>query len=370
MLVMILALSTICLGQDKTFGGPDSIIAGPFGEPRMVMSEGGEWSYPIKVFANNEVETFVPNITSTGWISWHVTEFREKGTYYTYLYIYHRKSHNTGRETIYVDTHARTVLVDRPLSVPSHFEISKAPLELSKSIAKITTLVTEDAKRFHGMTVQESISREKNVVARMALCSGPGNPSPDCNLSDSDFQKKYPTYATNSQRLIQGAKPGINCGIGTNISCYYDETENSEVNRPVGQVLSSGCLTKSGVGLSKHPGAELGGICALSDTQGVDFSAWLQIMRSEIERTWDLSVPDEVNPPIQQSGMVAIRLKVLPSGHIVEGSQVLEGRSGITKLDEAAWSALTVSSYSPLPEEFHGRFMELRVYFLYNMKNQ
>ena len=79
--VSILAVSMLCVGQDTTSGGPDSIIAGPFGEPRMVMSEGGEWSYPIKVFANADVEAFVPDITSQGWISWHVAEFRRKGTY-------------------------------------------------------------------------------------------------------------------------------------------------------------------------------------------------------------------------------------------------------------------------------------------------
>ena len=51
----------------------------------------------------------------------------------------------------------------------------------------------------------------------------------------------------------------------------------------------------------------------------------------------------------------------------MEGSMVLEGRSGDTGLDRAAWGALTGSNYPPLPREFHGPYLELRAVFLYNM---
>jgi hypothetical protein len=47
---------------------------------------------------------------------------------------------------------------------------------------------------------------------------------------------------------------------------------------------------------------------------------------------------------------------------------VLEGRSGYTSLDRAAWGALTGSNYPLLPEDFHGPYLELRAIFLYNMK--
>lgn len=218
-LVAVIASSALCLSQDATSGGPDSIIAGPFGEPRMVMSEGGEWSYPIKVFADSKVETFVPDITSPGWVSWHVAEFRQEGTYFTYLYIYHRKSRNTGRETVYVNTRTNTAMIVRPLVPPIQVDISKAPLELSQSISKTTALVKEDAERFRGSTVQEDILREKSVVAKMALCSGSGGSNPDCGLSDSEFLKKHPVYSGTSPQLIPGAVPGVNCGVGTERSC-------------------------------------------------------------------------------------------------------------------------------------------------------
>lgn len=123
-------------------------------------------------------------------------------------------------------------------------------------------------------------------------------------------------------------------------------------------------------GLSMHPGAGSGGIEVLSDTQGVDFSNWIQRWHHETARTWDPLIPDEVNAPILKSGTVAIRFKVLPNGRLMEGGMVLEGRSGDVALDRAAWGALTGSNYPPLPKEFHGPYLELRAYFLYNMEPQ
>ena len=122
-------------------------------------------------------------------------------------------------------------------------------------------------------------------------------------------------------------------------------------------------------GLARHPGAG-GGVEVLSDTQGVDFSNWLQRWHWETERTWDPLIPDEVNPPIMKTGQVMIRFKVLPNGRLMEGSMTLEGTSGDTALDRAAWGALTGSNYPPLPREFHGPYLELRALFMYNMEPQ
>jgi hypothetical protein len=123
-----------------------------------------------------------------------------------------------------------------------------------------------------------------------------------------------------------------------------------------------------GGGLSRHPGAGTGGIEVLSDTQGVDFNSWLARWHWETERTWDPLIPDEVNPPILKAGMVVIRFKVLPNGRLMDGSLILEGRSGDVALDRAAWGALTGSNYPPLPRDFHGPYLELRAFFLYNME--
>jgi TonB family protein len=122
-----------------------------------------------------------------------------------------------------------------------------------------------------------------------------------------------------------------------------------------------------GGGLSRHPGAG-SGYEILSDTQGVDFSAWIARWHYITQRTWDPLIPDEVNPPILKSGIVAVRFKVLPNGQVTD--MQLDGRSGDTGLDRAAWGAITGSSYPPLPRDFHGPYLELRAYFLYNEQPQ
>jgi hypothetical protein len=132
---------------------------------------------------------------------------------------------------------------------------------------------------------------------------------------------------------------------------------------------SGGIGNTGGGGLARHPGAGTGEPEILSDTQGVDFRNWMQRWHHETENTWDPLIPDEVNPPILKSGMVVIRFKVLPNGRLMEPNGViLEGRSGDTALDRAAWGALTGSNYPPLPKDFHGPYLEVRAYFLYNMQ--
>jgi TonB family protein len=130
---------------------------------------------------------------------------------------------------------------------------------------------------------------------------------------------------------------------------------------------SYGEQPSGGGGLARHPGAG-SGFEVLSDTQGVDFSAWLARWHYITQRTWDPLIPDEVNPPILKSGVVAVRFKVLPNGQVTD--MQLDGRSGDTGLDRAAWGAITGSSYPPLPREFHGPYLELRAYFLYNEQPQ
>ncbi len=129
----------------------------------------------------------------------------------------------------------------------------------------------------------------------------------------------------------------------------------------------NGNQPSGGSGLARHPGAG-SGFEVLSDTQGVDFSSWLSRWHYITQMTWDPLIPDEVNPPILKSGIVAVRFKVLPNGQVTD--MQLDGRSGDTGLDRAAWGAITGSSYPPLPREFHGPYLELRAYFLYNQQPQ
>jgi outer membrane biosynthesis protein TonB len=155
------------------------------------------------------------------------------------------------------------------------------------------------------------------------------------------------------------AKPNFAMGSANPADALRDAMRGSRSGPGAAQ------MPPGGGQMPMHPGAG-GGVQVLSDTQGVDFSSWLLRWHRETERTWDPLIPDEVNPPILKKGAVVIRFKVLPNGRLQEGSMVLEGRSGDTGLDRAAWGALTGSNYPPLPHDFHGPYLELRAIFLYN----
>ncbi len=127
--------------------------------------------------------------------------------------------------------------------------------------------------------------------------------------------------------------------------------------------------------LSGHSGAEIGapgnagplraGATILSDTQGVDFSAYLRTLHDHIQRNWDPLIPEEVEPPLRKRGIVGIRFIIMPDGQI--GGIKLETPSGDVALDKAAWYAITSEGqFPPLPRQFHGPDLELRVGFFYN----
>jgi hypothetical protein len=182
----------------------------------------------------------------------------------------------------------------------------------------------------------------------------PPPPAPSTNQSQLDTPRPaaVPAHPT----------PNFNMGSQNPADQMRDAMKGASHNPGGGQIGNLG-----GGGLTRHPGAGSGGVEVLSDMQGVDFRAWLQRWHHETENTWDPLIPDEVNPPILKTGMVAIEFKVLPNGRLMDGSVHMVGRSGDTALDRAAWGALTGSNYPPLPHDFHGPYLELRAYFLYNM---
>ena len=98
------------------------------------------------------------------------------------------------------------------------------------------------------------------------------------------------------------------------------------------------------------------GIQLLSDTEGVNFSDWLMQWRAQTE----MRILNAAGSVSGESGKVTVRFKVLPDGKVMDGSMVLEQRSGDPALDRIVWNAVTGSQYPPLPSDFDGPYLELR----------
>ena len=207
--------------------------------------------------------------------------------------------------------------------------------------------------------IDKQTMEEMKKAAPPAPAPAPAAPAPPPPPPSQQSQLEAPHPAA------VPARPNFAMGSQNPADQLRDAMKGASRNPGVG-----GGNIPSGGGLALHPGAGSGGVEVLSDTQGVDFTNWLTRWHRETERTWDPLIPDEVNPPIRKSGQLMIRFRVLPNGRLMEGSMVLEGSSGDVALDRAAWGALTGSNYPPLPRDFHGPYLELRAWFLYNMEPQ
>jgi TonB family protein len=121
-----------------------------------------------------------------------------------------------------------------------------------------------------------------------------------------------------------------------------------------------------GGGAKNGPGSA-GGAQILSDTMGVDFNPYLKRIVYDTERAWWPIIPEVARPPLNKAGRVMIRFKIMKDGSVKE--MTLEGPSGDVSLDRAAWGGiLGASPFPQLPQQFKGPYLELRFYFLYNIK--
>jgi TonB family protein len=111
--------------------------------------------------------------------------------------------------------------------------------------------------------------------------------------------------------------------------------------------------------------ATVGPFDILSDTQGVDFGPYLSRVLESIKSNWYNLVPDEARPPLLKHGKVSIRFLITPSGKVA--GMFIDHPSGDPPLDRAAYGGITASDpFSPLPREFHGPYLALRITFFYN----
>jgi TonB family protein len=113
------------------------------------------------------------------------------------------------------------------------------------------------------------------------------------------------------------------------------------------------------------PTALSSGVEILTDTRGVDFGPYVRRALAIIKKNWIPLIPEEARPPANMQGETLIRFSVLPDGKI--SAMHLDGSSQHTNIDRAAWGAITaVGQFPPLPTEFKGSHLELRINFLVN----
>jgi outer membrane biosynthesis protein TonB len=111
------------------------------------------------------------------------------------------------------------------------------------------------------------------------------------------------------------------------------------------------------------------GVQVLSDMQGVDFGKYLNRLLSDVRRNWLPLIPEECRPPLNKQGITGVRFTIQPDGKI--SAMHLDYSTHDVAIDRAAWGSITtLGQAQPLPKEFHGPNLELRIEFRINKDGQ
>jgi TonB family protein len=103
----------------------------------------------------------------------------------------------------------------------------------------------------------------------------------------------------------------------------------------------------------------------LSDTLGVDFTPYLQRVLHDVRLNWYSNIPESAKAPIMKKGKVTIQFAILKNGKIAR--MKLVANSGNFAFDHGAWTGISASNpFPPLPSEFSGEYLGLRMTFFYN----
>jgi TonB family protein len=192
------------------------------------------------------------------------------------------------------------------------------------------------------------------------LTTQPAEPVPSPTLPLPAAPKPTPRAAEPEAPTPQpSTRPNFNTGRTANddMQQAMRGSQNAGNDRSVG---ISGNNRGTGVG----SGAEI-----LSDTQGVDFQPYLGRIIRLIYQQWIPLLPEETRPPLNKQGATMIRFTINPDGTVA--AMHLDGSTHDVALDKAAWGSITgVGQFPPLPKQFHGPNLELRIHYSVNQDQQ
>lgn len=131
------------------------------------------------------------------------------------------------------------------------------------------------------------------------------------------------------------------------------------IQMPGGRDIPQGPSGPGGPGM--QPGAQI-----LTPTEGVDFTSYIQRLLATLRRNWYAVMPQSAM--MGDKGMVSTTFQINRDGSVPPPDPQLERTSGKGPLDNAAMSAIHASNpFEPLPAEFKGPYIRLRIVFLYNL---
>jgi TonB family protein len=103
----------------------------------------------------------------------------------------------------------------------------------------------------------------------------------------------------------------------------------------------------------------------LTDAMGANLGPYITQVTEAVRQNWYSILPPSVYPPMRKQGKLSIEFVILKDGKVTD--MVADTSSGDVELDRAAWGSITASAFLPLPTEFPGQQLKVRLHYFYNL---
>jgi outer membrane biosynthesis protein TonB len=252
-------------------------------------------------------------------------------------------------------------------------------LDLPPDVSKLTHKPTDKiAEKPH--TAQTAHPLDKKTLDQLKAMRGPVAPTPQPSPAPQQAapQQQAPQQQQPAPKPLPQAPPQqqamVDAPTPTKPIFGSQPTPGSAIQQAVRNARAGG---GGGADYDHAPGPHGGlasGAEVLSDTEGVDFGPYLAKILRQIKAAWYPLIPEEAQPPLNKQGETQLRITILPDGRIHaqdagHPGMVLEYSTHDDALNRAAWGSITgVGQFPPLPKEFHGPELVLRIHYLYNIQ--
>jgi TonB family protein len=205
----------------------------------------------------------------------------------------------------------------------------------------------------------------------------PSAPTPHVSTNATPSQPVPSTENPPPSKLLLPSEPTaqpksvLNLGLpsGTPGKQMQDQIHDAIKQAPGGTTYGGDSTSSGGTGRGgngRGSGVGMGGMSILSDTEGVDFTSYMNRLHDIVMRNWTAVLPESYY--MGDKGIVVITFTIDRNGTIHINEPVLERTSGKEALDRAVLAAIRTSvPFEPLPAQYKKPGLVLRAAFFYNI---
>jgi hypothetical protein len=282
----------------------------------------------------------------------------------------------------HVPTREETELASKELGVvylpPDEGAVSRRPSPPPGPVVKISP---KTLNKVAPPRAEEHRIEAPPVASERPPLDLPAAPTPKANTSPTPNTATAPPPPPDStSRLLpvlpKGPPSHLDLGIhdASPGKALQDDLQDAVKHAPSGGTYTSEGTVSGGGGRGGGHGGRGGGgaqagngVTILTPTEGVDFQSYINRLLAKLKQNWVTAMPESFW--LGDKGIVAISFRINRDGSFPGESLSLDRTSGKEPLDTAAESAIRATSpFEPLPPQFKGPFIDLRIGFYYNIQ--